>query len=332
MSIPQESFHACSISMVKNEADIIESFVRFHTSFLGTMVILDNGSSDNTPIILQKLLAEGLPIDIISFDNGYNQCAIMNELMHYAVKKHAPDSIIPLDADEFLHCDSNPAYTLKKLGSNHVFSYLWRTYVVTPQDDPAEHFIPAKMQHRRDPQYETFRKVIIPAPLVHKYSLQLSRGNHFVTGDSSLSVRNVDVLALAHYPIRSLEQYYAKTLMGGLRLMSRYEENPYASLHRKMAYEALKKGEPIDITQKSLNYANFSEIPFTSLKRSKLNYTFCNDLEMRYTELAQTNAWNSLLLLAEQMAHELQELRMKNPAGATASCGLIDSLPGTLQP
>ena len=54
-----------SISMVKNEMDIIESFVRYNTNVFDGMIIMDNGSTDDTLKILNLLAEEGLPIVVI---------------------------------------------------------------------------------------------------------------------------------------------------------------------------------------------------------------------------------------------------------------------------
>ena len=48
-----------SISMVKDEEDIIESFIRFNASVIDKFFILDNGSTDNTNLILNLLKNEG---------------------------------------------------------------------------------------------------------------------------------------------------------------------------------------------------------------------------------------------------------------------------------
>lgn len=37
-----------SFTMVNNEAEIIESFVRYNYNFVDQMVIIDNGCTDNT--------------------------------------------------------------------------------------------------------------------------------------------------------------------------------------------------------------------------------------------------------------------------------------------
>jgi len=54
-----------SITLVKNEEDIIESFVRYHINFFDKLLIMDTGSTDATLDILKKLSAENLPIVII---------------------------------------------------------------------------------------------------------------------------------------------------------------------------------------------------------------------------------------------------------------------------
>jgi hypothetical protein len=51
-----------SISMIKNEVDIIELFIRYNLKFLDAMIVLENGSYDKTKDILIKLEKEGLPI------------------------------------------------------------------------------------------------------------------------------------------------------------------------------------------------------------------------------------------------------------------------------
>ena len=61
MSITKQIF---SISMVKNEMDILESFVRYHTNIFDGMIFLDNKSTDKSVNILTLLKNEGLPIYI----------------------------------------------------------------------------------------------------------------------------------------------------------------------------------------------------------------------------------------------------------------------------
>lgn len=50
-------FNNVGVSMVKNEEDIIEAFVRYNLRFLDHILVVDNGSSDSTLLILKKMRA-----------------------------------------------------------------------------------------------------------------------------------------------------------------------------------------------------------------------------------------------------------------------------------
>lgn len=87
-----------------NEADIIESFVRYHCNIFDGMIIRDNCSSDNTLKILKHLKAEGKPIYILHDPSiEFTQSKKMTELLYCTIDNHNSDIIVPLDADEFLH-------------------------------------------------------------------------------------------------------------------------------------------------------------------------------------------------------------------------------------
>ena len=51
-------------TMLRNEADIVESFVRHNLGVLDGLVAVDHGSADGTSEILAALVREGLPLDI----------------------------------------------------------------------------------------------------------------------------------------------------------------------------------------------------------------------------------------------------------------------------
>jgi hypothetical protein len=90
------------ISMVKNEADIIEAFVRHNLAFMDMLAILDNDSSDGTREILLQLQQEGLPV--IVFDDpvvAYFQAEKMTAMYRKVVHQFNPRFVFLLDADEF---------------------------------------------------------------------------------------------------------------------------------------------------------------------------------------------------------------------------------------
>ena len=62
-----------SITMVKNEADIVESFVRHTLSFSDAMLVMDHRSTDATGRILAALKAEGLPLQVNVWDKAVRE-------------------------------------------------------------------------------------------------------------------------------------------------------------------------------------------------------------------------------------------------------------------
>jgi glycosyltransferase involved in cell wall biosynthesis len=90
------------VACVKNEANLIEAFVRHNLVYWERLMLLDHGSTDGTSAILQALRVEGLPLEIVSDDGiGKLQGARMSGLMREAARQGA-DWVFLLDADEFI--------------------------------------------------------------------------------------------------------------------------------------------------------------------------------------------------------------------------------------
>ena len=84
------------VTMVKNEADIIESFVRHSLTFADEIIIANHMSTDRTGEILASLLSEGLPLTIrelheVELAHGL----VMTELMWEAIEEHGADIVLP---------------------------------------------------------------------------------------------------------------------------------------------------------------------------------------------------------------------------------------------
>ena len=90
------------VSMVRNEADVIESFVRHHLAVVDAIEIVDHASTDGTFEILEKLCAEGLPLTVLRYDGvAQVQAELLTQCMAQAFEAGA-DLVLPLDGDEFL--------------------------------------------------------------------------------------------------------------------------------------------------------------------------------------------------------------------------------------
>lgn len=136
------------ISVVKNEADIIEAMVRHNLSYLDRLLIIDNGSSDRTVPILHLLADEGLPITIShNSELGHKQISILEKIIN---SESQNNNVILLDADEFLIAKSNAE--IQELFSDHEKVYLlpWVTYVANPTDDQSEKNPILRIRHRKN--------------------------------------------------------------------------------------------------------------------------------------------------------------------------------------
>lgn len=121
-----------SFTMVNNESEIIESFIRYNYNFIDLMVIIDNGCTDNTINIIYNLINEGY--NIIVYDESlepYNQFELDNKYLNKIIKDFSPDIIIPLDADEFLTGDENPRNILEQLSLNKIYYIYWQWFIIT---------------------------------------------------------------------------------------------------------------------------------------------------------------------------------------------------------
>jgi len=91
------------ISMVRNEADIIPLNVLYHlASGIDRMLVVDNGSTDGTDEVLQRLSLQHAGMRWSRDDGPFLPSRVMTKLAREAFEEGA-DWVVPVDADEFWH-------------------------------------------------------------------------------------------------------------------------------------------------------------------------------------------------------------------------------------
>ncbi|MDE5067633.1 MAG: tetratricopeptide repeat protein [Trichodesmium sp. St4_bin8_1] len=100
-------FLVVGISMIKNEEDVLETFIRHNLNYLDFLVLADNGSTDNSRKIINKLIQEGLNLCVIDDHKmAYAQTDKMTNLYRRVATSFFPEFIVPIDADELIQSPS----------------------------------------------------------------------------------------------------------------------------------------------------------------------------------------------------------------------------------
>lgn len=200
--------------MVRNEADIVEAFIRHHADHVDGLLIADNLSDDETLDILDRLAVE-LPNLVVTIDNdpAYRQSEKMTALAHRARVEFGAEWIIPADADEFWLpnagtlaevCQAQPPRVgiLPAAVFDHVLTH-------------GEGF--DSMTYRmREPQ-PRWAQPRVKVACRARADLTIDMGNHWARYARRLASR-LDLLTIRHFPIRSFEQFARKSRQGAAAL------------------------------------------------------------------------------------------------------------------
>lgn len=254
------------LSMVKNEQDVIEPFVRHNMQFLDHFVVMDNASGDQTRSILRQLSAEFDTLTCIDDPTfGYTQSQRITALLHETQARHRADFIVFLDADEFILAGNRDAFVSRladTIPSGGTGALPWRTYVLTPQTaQEAAADAPRSMQWRRTAEYSQVYKSVLRLDGAVQTDLVVGPGAHRIWRNAKPIERpTLPDSYLAHFPIRSPDQFTAKVIVAWAACL---RANPNAaatgmSFQWRDNFETLARGEVIDsnaLAEASFRYA-----------------------------------------------------------------------------
>lgn len=232
------------IARMKNEADIIEPFVRHHVRLLDHLIIVDNGSRDASLTILQRLLAEGLPITILTDDViAYHQSEVMTYYSRLAFARLNCDRLFLLDADEFLKVESRKELE-ERLASipNETHGLIpWVSYTPSAGDDLAEINPVARIVHRHAQPSDSY-KLVLAKSFTQLTDVVIAQGNHDLnSSDPACRCALVPDLYLAHFPVRTIRQLQNKAVAGWCAYIARGGEDHGIGNQWKMLYEKLRR-------------------------------------------------------------------------------------------
>lgn len=194
------------VSMVKDEADVIEGCLRHMAGEVDWLLVADNGSTDGTREILDKLSRELQLVVVDDPDPAYYQSAKMTALADKAYAEGAR-WIVPFDADEVWTAPTRLADYLTSLEPwQTVCSAILHNHLRTAVDPP-------------DP--DPFRSMVwrgggSPLPKVAvrwEPGCVIEQGNHGAQHPRGAN-DYLPTLTVCHFPARSAEQFTRKSLNG----------------------------------------------------------------------------------------------------------------------
>lgn len=310
------------VAMIRNEADIVEAFVRHNLTILDGLVVVDHGSTDATMDILKALHSEGLRLTMLRNDApGYLQAEITTTAARHAFARGGADAVIPLDADEFLKVPSRSALerAIAMIPAAHFASIAWRTYVPPLADAHADMvaLIRASRRIAVEPEHppEVRHKVLLTRDFAADPTANIVMGNHGVVLGNHvvLSPRMPQVelpavmITVCHLPVRSAPQFIVKITIKRLARLAAARDYPPGSNVRR-AWDAICRGEPLTSARMLQNHVAGHLMPEDVLAAdmaATVDDPFIADIHLRYTAPAPTDPLPLVLTAVERLARRL---------------------------
>lgn len=202
------------VTMVRDEADVIETVLRHMATQVDALIVANNLSADGTSDILFDLQLEWqgrFPL-VVAFDNevGYEQSKKMTSLARCAAHDFGADWVVPFDADEIWYSpfrrigdflESRPADEM-------IMPAVLYDHVATGEDDPSVDDPVLRIKWRR-----AYPAALPKVACRWRDDLVIEMGNHAATYSEPV-VTSEHRLAIRHFPYRSAEQVIRKIRNG----------------------------------------------------------------------------------------------------------------------
>ena len=289
-------------TVVKNEEDIIETFIRYHFGIFDKIIVVDHNSRDNTKQIVNLLQKEFENLEIFEEKNIWHiQADVATKILNqYGVEA---DWFVFLDADEFLVLEKNLEDIV--FDKSKLLMGCWYNYVPTKKETEDKNIL-RTITHRTKIVNLNQLKVIMHKNIFNLYKdLYYVEGQHEVHSKHEYINRNVSRnIRICHFPIRSISQTISKYQISWLaKLANPYNKNLIPDWsHWKKMFDKMK-----------------SDISFEDIQDIAAGYTFdhqqtnyeliCDPIkfkfDLKYSNLIEERKPHNLLLeFAESLAWE----------------------------
>src|SRR4029450_6867217 len=180
-SCGDELMRLFGVTMVRNEADIIEASVRHNLSVLDGLVVIDHGSLDGTSKILAGLQRGGLALRVATDRTpGFFQAERITIAAREILARERADFVFAIDADEFIKVQSRRRLDDALARGPPDATALRRSLTYVP-DVTKETMGPAHLRWRlKDERHGTYKSIIGRSFL--QPAQYLVSGSHLVGG------------------------------------------------------------------------------------------------------------------------------------------------------
>jgi len=229
------------LSMVRNEQDIVEPFLRHNARLVDLMIVLDNLSTDRTHEIVTRTARELGNVVVTDWpDRAYGQAETMTQLFEAVQTVVFADFVFFLDADEFLNVPDTGSLqsALSELSPGETGLMPWQTWIPNPEETEGEDPL-LRIKLRRKTEAPQFHKAIFRAGGGTFPGAGPTQGNHDFRQRSgkkfpSKALKN---LSLIHIPLRSKANLHSKGVVGWLANEERGKHGNGATPKKSEAFQ-----------------------------------------------------------------------------------------------
>jgi len=309
------------VSMVRNEEDIVEAFVRHNLTILDGMLIVDHNSTDRTLAILTALRAERLPLVVKRHEApGYLQAEITTSAAREVFARTPADFVFPLDADEFLKVGRRAELEryLKSLPPDTHPVFDWPTYAPPFDGDGRDVVACARAARRLTGRSRGTGKVAVARSFAANPGAYIGQGNHEVyVGNKPQTARRLPMVGapaafcVAHLPARSAVQHARKFGVRRLARIAGGRDYPTDS-NFYQAFAQLRAGRtptPDDMLRPYVDGFFVLKDAQPPTSAPAVDDPFIADIVLRYTPPPADDALPTVLAAVEGLTRRLAAYR-----------------------
>ncbi len=240
--------------LVRDEADVIDLFIRYHSrAGIDALIVTDNGSCDGTREILEQHLRDGAISEIIDEPSHvFDQPRFVDRMIRRACDYYAADYCMNSDADEFWYAASGSFRD--ELSHSRAGKIYCPSYYMLPTPEKSFWKAIDRCIRRAPPEqfgitnyYNIFDKPMHKA--VHRTQgyRMIEPGNHGLEMDDDITERSKTIW-IYHYSIRTVEQFRKKIIQNGAALEANKNSTDREGPHWRYLHRGYK-ANTLDLEQ-----------------------------------------------------------------------------------